>query len=80
VEVGLAGALPVNSGKQCGHLLVAESLELKEVLPIDEAQVEVGVFLRLEKEFIDALECSPYFKLTFCLDFPQMMPIVVAKI
>ena len=45
---------------------------LKEagVLLADEALVEVGMFLRPEKEFIDAPECSPYFKLTFCLEFP----------
>ena len=78
MEVGLAGALLVGLGKR----LVAESLVLKEVfpegqgleeaevLPVDEAPTEVGVFLPLEKKFVDALGCSPYFKLTFCLNFP----------
>ena len=50
------------------------------MLPVDKALVEVGVFVRLEKEFIDALECSPYFKLTFYLVFRQTTPIIVAKI
>ena len=88
MDVGLAGALLVGLGKRPA----AESLVLKEVLPegwgleeaevllVDEAPAEVGVFLPLEKEFVGALRCSPYFRLTFYFNFPQTTPIVVAKI
>ena len=61
-------------------LLVGCGLEEVEVLPAGEALMEVGLFLRPKKEFINASVYSPYFKLTFCLVFPQMAPIIVTKI
>ena len=75
MEVGLAGALLVGVGKRLvvERLVLNEvfpegrGLEEVEVLPVDEALAEVGVFLPPEKEFVDALGCSPYFRLTFYL-------------
>ena len=55
-------------------------LEEEEVLPVDEAPAELGVFLPLEKEFVGALGCSSYFRLTFYFSFPHTAPIVVTKL